>query len=262
MTNGRTRGRALVVAVLVACQACRTPPIAPSPEPLHRDALMVVPGFGYTRDGARAIRMAADSLAARGIAVYVPDYVRRGGLTESRAALLEFYRAQGLDRYERLHVFAFIAGAWTINPAINAGELPNLASIIYDRSPMQERAPRVAVDWFGFGLWLVMGQVIFDVARTPYTPIERERVNVGLLVETKPTSFIRRFAGTARGYGPMSFECAALTQRFDDCAFIALSHDELYLQFPAVVPAIVAFIRTGRFPDHADRTPPVESPLP
>lgn len=262
MTSGATRRRAFAVALLVACSGCRTPAAAPVPEPLHPDALMIVPGFGYTRAGARAIRVAADSLAARGIAVYVPDYVRRGGLAESRAALLEFYRAHGLDRYERLHVFAFIAGAWTINPAINTGALPNLASVIYDRSPMQERAPRVAVDWFGFGLWLVMGPVIFDVARTPYTPIEREGVKVGLLVETKPTSFIRRFAGTAKGYGPLSFECATLGQRYDDCAFIALSHDELYLQFPAIVPAIVAFVRTGRFPDDADRTPPAESPLP
>ena len=51
------------------------------------------------------------------------------------------FRENHLDRYRRVHVFAFIAGGWTFNPFGEAGTLPNLSTIVYDRSPYQERAP-------------------------------------------------------------------------------------------------------------------------
>jgi hypothetical protein len=56
------------------------------------DALLVLTGFGYGRAGRKALRA-------------------RSGLVASRTKLERFIREQRLDRYERLHVFAFIAGA-------------------------------------------------------------------------------------------------------------------------------------------------------
>ena len=55
-----------------------------------------------------------------------------------------FIQDNNLARYERLHVFAFLAGAWTLNPLLDGRALPNLATVVYDRSPYQERAPRIA----------------------------------------------------------------------------------------------------------------------
>jgi hypothetical protein len=83
-------------------------------------------------------------MAGEGMDLYVPTYISRGGLAESRARLQRFIRDNRLERYDRVHVFAFLAGAWTFNPLVEARELPNLATVIYDRSPLQERAPRIA----------------------------------------------------------------------------------------------------------------------
>src|SRR5262249_18019356 len=152
-------------------------------------------------------------------------------------------------RYERVHVFAFIAGAWTLNPAASRGMLPNLASVIYDRSPFQERAPKIAVDALPLLAWLRYGSTIFEIARTPYPPLTDARVRIGLMVESRPTAFVRHHGRDANAVGAFDARCEAFAQRYDDCAFVALSHDEIYSRFADVWPDVEAFIHAGRFTD-------------
>ena len=200
-------------------------------------------------------------MAAEGIDLYLPTYVARSGLEQSRERLHRFFQDHRLDRYERVHVFAFIAGGWTFNPLGETRVLPNLSSVVYDRSPYQERAPRIALERLRFLTWLKYGPVVFDVARTPYAPLSIPGVKVGLVVETSPTSFIKRFAATARGYGTYDFKCDAFEQRHDDCFYVAMSHDELYARFAEVWPEVRSFIRTGQFSASANRTPPAGDTL-
>ena len=158
-------------------------------------------------------------------------------------------------------IFAFIAGAWTFNPLAETQTLPNLATVIYDRSPFQERAPRIAAEKLHFLTWVRYGSPVFDVARTPYVPLAVPGVKVGLLVETQPTSFIKQHEETARGYGAFRFECDAFMQRHEDCIYVPMSHDELYRRFTEVWPELLAFIRTGRFSSAASRMLPAGDPL-
>ncbi len=51
------------------------------------------------------------------------------------------------------------------------------------------------------------------------------------MVESTPTSFIRRYERPAREYGPFAFECDAFRQRYDDCLYLPMNHDELYVRF-------------------------------
>jgi hypothetical protein len=221
-----------------------------------REALLVLPGVGYSRAGERALRALVPTIAADGFDFYLPTFVARGGLEQSRDRLRRFIREQRLDRYERVHVFAFIAGGWVFNPLAETGALPNLATVVYDRSPYQERAPEVARETLPFLAWVRHGHVIFDLARTRYAPLTAAGVDVGLVVETRPTPFIKRFAATADRRGPYHFACDAFTQRYDDCLYVALNHTELYTHFSAVWPDVRSFIRTGRFTPSANRTPP------
>ena len=92
--------------------------------------MLVLPGFGYSRAGEKALRSLAASMAGEGVELYVPTYIARSGLIESRAKLQRFIRDHRLDRYDRLHVFAFIAGAWALNPLVEGRELPNLATVV------------------------------------------------------------------------------------------------------------------------------------
>lgn len=255
-------GLLVLTSVFAAgCAGTITPPKT-SPAPAAREALLVLPGFGYSRDGERAIKALAPAMQTEGIDLYVPAYVTRGGLKNSRETLRKFIRAQHLERYARVHVFAFLAGGWTFNPlAEDTQLLPNLASVVYDRSPYQERAPQIAADKLKVLAWLRYGPVLFDIARTPYTPLPRLDVRVGLIVETTPTPFVRKHQKAARAYGPFDFECKAFTQPHDDCIFVAINHTDLYLRFGEVWPELRAFMRDQRFTARADRMPPQHDAL-
>ena len=218
----------------------------------------MLPGFGYGRGDADAFRAVTAQASAAGIDLFVPAYLTRSGLASSRGKLARFIRDQRLHRYERVHVFAFIAGGWTINPLADAGAIPNLASVTYDRSPYQERAPRIAAAKLPALAWLRYGSTIFDVAETPYTPLQAAHVKVGLIVESKPTAFVRKHEAAARAYGPFTFGCDSFLQRHDDCLYVAMDHDDLYVRFAEVWPELRAFIHTGRFTEAANRTAPVD----
>jgi hypothetical protein len=237
------------------CAGAMVQPKVAAPN-VSSEALIVLPGFGYNHGGEQALRRLAPSMAAQGIDLFVPTFVSRAGLAESREHLRRLILANHFDRYDRVHVFAFIAGGWTLNPLVGTESLRNLSTVVYDRSPYQERAPRIAVERLPWLAWLKYGRVVFDVARTPYTPINVPRVRVGLVVETEPTRFIRRFAATARRYGPYDFACDALTQPFDDCLYVPLDHGQLYTHFDEVWPEVLAFIRGGHFSESARRALP------
>jgi hypothetical protein len=223
---------------------------------------VILPGFGYSASGDRAIRALVPAMRDAGLDLYVPRYLQREGLDSSREQLRRFLRDHRLERYDRVHVFAFIAGAWSFNAlARDAAVLPNLASVVYDRSPYQERAPRIAADKLRLLSWLRYGPVIFDLAKAPYPSLPRTNVKVGLIVETVPTSFVKRFRNAARSYGPFAFGCADFAQPHDDCIFVALNHSEFYTRFGEIWPEVRAFIRDGRFTETAVRTPPQRDAL-
>jgi hypothetical protein len=253
------RSLALPVFVLsLACvagvpmQAARTAP--------NTEAFVVLRGFGYGGGGERAFRALEPAIAREGFDLHVPDYISRGGLVDSRAKLQRYFQSR-LAHYERVHVFSFIAGGWTLNPLLADASMPNLATVIYDRSPLQERAPRIADETLHFLAWLRYGRPLFDVARTPYLPLEVPSVRVGLLIETAPTKFVRKRERLARSYGDLQFECEAFDQRYDDCMFVDMNHDDLYKRFGEVWPDVHSFIRTGLFSSAADRTAPTVDPF-
>jgi hypothetical protein len=255
--------RCLAVLAAGCLASCGGPLVRPALTPAaeRHDALLILPGFGYGRDGGKAFKALAATASREGVDVYVAPFVTRSGLDDSRARLERFIRDEHLDRYERLHVFAFLAGGWTLNPLLDRMALPNLTSVVYDRSPYQERAPKVAVTRLRRRAWLRYGKTIFDVARMPYPPIHRRDVNVALLVESAPTPFIVSHAKDAEAYGPFDFDCDGFGQRHDDCAYVALNHSDLYSRFAEVWPEVHAFIRTGRFTVAAERTPPAHVSL-
>ena len=126
-------------------------------------------------------------------------------------------------------------------------ELPNLVKRRLRSKSFSGARARIAADKLRLFAWLRYGSTIFDVARTPYAPITEPGVKVALMVESAPTSFIRRHEHAARAYGPFPFECTAFGQRYDDCVYLPLNHDELYVRFAEVWPELLAFIRTSRF---------------
>jgi hypothetical protein len=256
--------RLTVIAAFACLAACAGPTVRPkvAPPKPNGDALLVLPGFGYGRTDDKAFRSIAGRTAREGVDLYVAPFLTRSGLGTSRAKLERFIREHRLDRYERLHVFAFIAGAWTFNPLIDRHAPANLATVIYDRSPFQERAPKIAAAKLPLLAWARYGSTLFDVARTPYPPLSASGVKVAIVVESMPTAFINKHDEAARQYGPFRFACDSFRQRHDDCLYLPMNHDDLYTRFAEVWPEVLAFMRTGRFSDAANRVPPADNALP
>ena len=116
--------------------------------------LLVLPGFGYSREGERAIRSLAPSLAADGIELFVPTYIARGGLdvvawdraAGARAGLATEARVKVVETLEalvealappRVVWLMLPAGAPTeetltqLRPVISPGDVPEAEEVIY-----------------------------------------------------------------------------------------------------------------------------------
>ena len=161
--------------------------MAASKPPL--DALLVLPGFGYNHAGEQALRSLAPSMAAEAIDLYVPTFVSRSGLAQSRERLAAFIRANHLERVRtgsRLCVHCRWLGVQT---ACRDGRSSEPVDRRIRPEPYQERAPRIALDRLRWLAWIKHWSVVFDVARTPYVPMTAPAVRIGLVVETEPTRF-------------------------------------------------------------------------
>src|SRR5688572_10679233 len=111
-TAVRRRILHICIAATLPIAACAGQ-IRPALTPTSRsEALLILPGFGYGRGAEQTLRALAPAVAAEGFDLYVPSYISRRGLGASREQLRGFVREHRLERYDRLHVFAFIAGGW------------------------------------------------------------------------------------------------------------------------------------------------------
>jgi hypothetical protein len=193
--------------------------------------------------------------------VFVPDYIARESLAGSVEKLDRFLRQIQIERYERVHVFAFILGSWVLNLYLREHAMPNLQSIIYDRSPLQERAPRLYMTNMPQMVRLVAGEVVNDLANTPYPALNLPAVKRGMMIETKATPYVRRHQQQVLAMGEISWAFEDFGQPCDDYCYLPLHHNDMYRRFDVMGGEIVHFFRSGCFTSGATRTPPADDPF-
>jgi hypothetical protein len=228
-------------------------------QPGRRTALLVLPGFGML--GANWQQMARAFAGAGDVDVYLPDYFARESVAACAGNLHTFVQAHDLHRYERLHAFAYILGGWVLNTYLRQHSLPHLHTVIYDRSPIQDRAPRTITDLFPRLARLVMGHVLQDLAHTPYPPLPRDDVRIGLMIENDVTSLMRVFKRHALALRPLTWEPEQFGQPHDDACYVPLNHDEMYRRFDVFMGEARHFYAHGSFRPAARRTPYTQEPF-
>lgn len=144
-------------------------------------------------------------------------------------------------------MFAYILGAWTLNTYLEHNTLPNLASIIYDRSPLQERVPGILVKSNPFLSRLVFGKLIAEIAHTPYKAHQQQNENIGILIECKATKVLWKKKKEYDLMPAPSFSVEKLNQLHSDYCYFFISHDELYTQLEKVSPSIFTFLKLVNF---------------
>lgn len=219
------------------------------------DLVIVLPGLGDSKKGRR--HMAEWGEQTPGYTVVVPDYIERESVDASVASLEAFLEETDLTAYDEVHVFAYILGTWALNLYLEDHELPGLSSVVFNRSPIQERAPAVVHKRLTCATRIAFGPVLGDMADIPYPPVTLpEGVASGFIIENRATSLMRHFKRTAlKMFGPLDWSVQALQHPVDDHLYTWVNHDEMYVSFDVIGPELLHFFEHGRFSDQAQREP-------
>lgn len=229
-----------------------------SKEKSEKEAILILPGFGSRVHGTGNI---ADFFFFKGYDVFIPDYISRNSISACVSNLDAFMTKHKLSDYKKIHVFAYIVGSWTLNNWILQHPNNNISSIIYDRSPIQERAPAALVKDIPFISWLIAGKIMKEFSQTPYPSIPKNNIHIGIMIESKSTRLIRKHKRSALSSGSVSWDVASLQQEHDDFFYTWLNHDDVYTRFDVIGAELFYFFEKGRFMEEAQRSPYLEDPF-
>lgn len=218
----------------------------------QKEAILILPGFGSKIHGVKDIR---DFFIHKGYDVYIPHYIGRDSLQQCVFNLNIFIEKHHLLNYKKLHVFSYIAGSWVLNMWLQKHSVNNIASIVYDRSPFQERAPYVLVKDKPLLIKLVVGKIMYDFSQTLYPTNANDSKNIGIIIENKPTQLILKHKKTALMLGEFTFSKDSLKQPCDDYLYECINHDEMYFQFSNIGPEILNFFKNGNFSSYVRKEP-------
>jgi hypothetical protein len=175
----------------------------PSVPKSQKEAMLILPGL---EDGPKGREQLKERFGQRQYDLYISDFHDRGSFDGTVRNLKEFYQGKKLDQYPKVHVFSFILGSWALNAFINENGPHNITSIVYDRSPLQERAPWYVRDHLCLPGRMAKGKIVLDLGETPYPVIEPGDIRVGILVESYATWFVKLFPQGIMSCGPITWD--------------------------------------------------------
>jgi hypothetical protein len=225
---------------------------APEKERSENEAILIIPGFGSRIYGNREQEK---YFANKEYDVLIPKYIGRKSISQCLMNLEIFLNKNKISEYKKVHVFTYIIGGWVLNEYIKKQPDNNISSIVYDRSPLQERAPYVLVKDIPLFIRIISGPVMKDFSVTPYSPINKGKIKVGIIIESKATKLIRNHKKTALSLGDVKWDVKSLNQEYDDYLYTRLNHDEMYSRFDVVGEDIFYFFKNGKFSNNAVREP-------
>lgn len=217
----------------------------------EKQAILLIPGLDETNKGRKAMEAYFSALEYD---LFIPDYVDEDSFEGSVANFKHFFEQQNLSEYQSIHVVSYILGSWVLNRYISDAGPGNIKTIVYDRSPLQERAALIATENIPLLARIAIGDVVEDFSRLPYTPIDQGDIHIGILVESKATPLIRFFKKKTLEKGEIQWTDLDLRQSHDDRIFIPLNHEEMYFEFELLGPEILYFIKHSTFTSSAQRT--------
>ena len=218
-----------------------------------KEAILILPGIA---DSKKNRKLQKDYFEQKGFDLFIPEYRDDETLEQCVENLNNFYKTQHLESYDKIHVISYIIGSWTLNQFINKYGVKNIHSIIYDRSPIQERAPCIVSNNLQLVLWLKgIRFIIKDLAETSYPPIENDSIQIGIIIESKATKLMRIYKKKTLRMGPILWGVNDLNQDHDDHFYTRLDHNEMYSELDLIGNEIFHFIHNGMFSNKARRAP-------
>lgn len=230
----------------------------PSQPKSQKEAILILPGFGSKVFGTKKIRK---YFKFQGYDLYVPKYISRKSVDKSVDKLDLYIQDHGLLEYQKLHVFAYIFGSWTINEWINKKGRNNIQTVVYDRSPLQERVPAALVQESPVLSRVLFGKVMFDFCKTPYRPLTDTTIFKGICIETFATKLINKHKKVAVDTKRINWSADSLNQTYNDYWYLPLNHDEMYWDLTIFGAEVLHFIKFHTFSEKAKSNRISEDPF-
>lgn len=217
----------------------------------NREALLVLTGIGYGFSGMRSMKKFRKQ--APDLDLFVPDYIQNSGIDDSVRFLESYYNRNDLHRYDRVHLFCFIAGAYVLERWMD--QIPNAGRLLLDRSPYQERAPSIVTRRIPWVARLLLGDFVFQLAAREYPQKPLSRFKPGLVIESRPTTLMKLFSRDCKKMGPLKWPAREMQDEFADFQYVPFNHDSIYSNFHTLAQSIRAFLQSGNFGE-VYRNPP------
>jgi hypothetical protein len=225
----------------------------------EKTALMIMNGFG----GAKAAcKKQMAFWQEQGMDVFIPDVLLRRSLELSSEAFDAFVENYGISAYAEVRVICYIAGAFLLHTHLESHELLNLKSIIYDRSPTQERAPQAVMEAIPALGMLRLGKVLRDLSVVTWpNPPSSKNIHKGLVIENRATKLMRSLEDECRSMGPLEYDWHAIDSSAADAFHVALDHNMMYRRWDVLGDACLYFFAHGLFPSDLPREPLTDNPF-
>ncbi|GAB5417077.1 MAG: hypothetical protein Crog4KO_19430 [Crocinitomicaceae bacterium] len=216
----------------------------------EKEAIVILPGLG---DGKKQRKIQQEFFCGQGFDIYIPDYINEESFDATYNEFSDFHAEHQLGSYKKLHVFAYILGTWTINTYIQKNGKGNIASIVYDRSPMQELAPILIVENIPGIAKFLFGKLPEDLSKMPYPVIDTLGLKIGIMVESKATKILRHYEDKAKEKFTFNWGNIDYKQAYDDLMYTYLNHDEMYTRVDVFGNYALHFFKEGSFGNSARR---------
>ena len=216
-------------------------------------ALVILNGFGDSKKNRKKQKKFFEN---KGYDLYIPEYIKRKSIDKSIETFSLFYKNQELSKYKEVKFLCYIIGGYVLNQYIEQNGKENISTVIYDRSPTQERAPQTAVKKLPLLSRLMYGNVLKDFSlREKENLSEDKGLSIGVIIENKATKLMRMYRKTADSYGEYTYDAYDIEPNLDDYFHTILDHDLMYIRFDIIGKEILYFLENGVFTSEAKRTP-------
>ncbi len=223
----------------------------PGRPPEEKEAVVFLVGLRNPTGGFEIMRSYFSAIA--GYDFFVPDYISRSSVAGCRDLAEAFLRDHELRRYRRVHVLASILGGYCLNAILADAPWPNLASVVYLRSPLQERVPAIVSRERPLFVRFFFGTVVRDLASKPYPEMPPGAFKRGLLIESKPTPYVASHPKEVLAGGAIDWSMDPYPGGWRDAAYLNAHHDEIYTDPGLLWTPFVSFITRGEFPRDTPR---------
>ena len=217
----------------------------------QKNALIILNGFG---DSKKNRNIQKEFFQNRGYDLFIPVYVDRKSIDSSIVNFSSFYYSNDLDSYREVHIISYIVGGLILNTHIEKYGKGKINTIIYDRSPTQERAAKVATKRLPVISRILYGKVLKDFSTRKLTPLTNSlNLDIGVIIENKATRLMRNLRRTARKYGDYNYNALEIEPNADDFIHTYLDHDQMYDRFDVIGEEIIYFLKNKKFSINAKR---------